>query len=120
MENSDRAAVYRLHAGFCKTLADANRLLIITELGKGEVSVSELTRRLELTQSNASKHLGILREHGLAEVRREGATIYYRLSDPRISEAIGLLRAVQADRLERQRRLTQPLDESANTVTSRE
>ena len=52
MDNAEKAAIYRLHADFCKTLSDANRLLIINELAKGEVSVNELTRRLELKQSN--------------------------------------------------------------------
>ncbi|MBI2906982.1 MAG: winged helix-turn-helix transcriptional regulator [Chloroflexi bacterium] len=103
LEDSERAAIYRLHAEFCKTLSDANRLLIINELGKGEVSVGELARRLGLGQSNVSKHLALLREHGLATVRRVGPTIYYSLSDPRISEAIRLLREVQADQLERRR-----------------
>jgi DNA-binding transcriptional ArsR family regulator len=39
-----------------QTLADANRLLIISELGKGELSVNELVRRLEL-QVNVSSIL---------------------------------------------------------------
>lgn len=62
MENNEKAAIYRLHADFCKLLADANRLLIINELGKGELSVNELVRRLELKQSNVSKHLALMRE----------------------------------------------------------
>lgn len=105
LDNSEKAAIYRLHADFCKTLSDANRLLIINELAKGEVSVNELTRRLELRQSNVSKHLAVMRERGLVITRREGATIYYSLSDARISKAISLLREVQADQLEKQRLL---------------
>ena len=111
MENTEKAALFRLHADFCKTLADANRLLIINELAKGEVSVNELTRRLELHQSNVSKHLAVLRERGLVDTRREGSTIFYRLSDTRISRAIGLLREVQADRLEKQRVLAHGIPE---------
>lgn len=107
MEELEKAAIYRLHASFCKTLADANRLLIIGELGKGEVSVNELARRLGLSQSNVSKHLGLMREQGLVIGRREGATIYYALSDARISEAIRLLREVQMDQIEKRRALVQ-------------
>jgi len=65
MEDSERVALYRLHAGFCKTLADASRLLILNELAGGEASVGDLARRLALGQSNVSKHLGLMREHGL-------------------------------------------------------
>jgi DNA-binding transcriptional ArsR family regulator len=107
LDNPEKAAIYRLHADFCKTLADANRLLIINELAKGEVSVNELTRRLDLRQSNVSKHLAIMRERGLVTTRREGSTVYYGLADSRISKAIGLLREVQADQLEKQRLLAQ-------------
>ena len=113
MENPEKAAIYRLHAEFCKLLADANRLLIINELGKGELSVNELVRRLELKQSNVSKHLALMRERGLVVTRRDGATIYYSLADKRISEAIKLLREAQGAQIERQRALTQSIPEFA-------
>jgi DNA-binding transcriptional ArsR family regulator len=106
MDASERAAIYRLHAEFCKTLSDANRLLIITELAKGESSVNELTRKLGLGQSNASKHLSLMREHGLVNIRKEGSTVYYSLSDIRIYEAIKMLQDVQASQLEKRRLLT--------------
>ena len=106
MDANERAAIYRLHAEFCKTLSDANRLLIITELAQGEKSVNELARRLGLQQSNVSKHLSLMRENGLAECRREGSTVYYSLSDYRIYEAIQLLREAQAAQIEKRRRLT--------------
>ncbi|MFC2050085.1 ArsR/SmtB family transcription factor [Chloroflexota bacterium] len=107
MEELDRAAIYRLHAQFCKTLSDANRLLIIAELAKGEASVSELAQRLQLQQANMSKHLGLMRERGLVVARREGANVYYALSDPRIIQAIKLLKEVQADQIEKQYSLAQ-------------
>ncbi len=106
MDVNERIEIYRLHAEFCKALSDANRLLIITELSRGELSVNELTRRLGLQQSNVSKHLGFLRENGLVNSRREGSSIYYSLSDPRIFEAISLMRAVQSEVLEKRRKLT--------------
>jgi len=107
LDELDRAAIYRLHAQFCKTLSNANRLLIIAELAKGEVSVNEIAQRLQLRQANVSKHLGLMRERGLVVARREGATIYYSLSDPRIIEAIKLLKEVQADQIEKQYSLAQ-------------
>ena len=107
MDELDRAAIYRLHAQFCKTLSDANRLLMIAELAKGEVSVNELAQRLQLRQANVSKHLGLMRERGLVVARRDGATVYYALSDPRIIGAIKLLKEVQADQIEKQHSLAQ-------------
>jgi len=106
MDIEERAAIYRLHAEFCKTLADASRLLIISELSKGELPVNEITRRLGLQQSNVSRHLSLMREHGLVCTRREGAVIYYALADPRIYEAIKLLKETQTALIEKQRKLT--------------
>lgn len=45
----------------------------------GEASVSELVHRLELSQPTVSKHLKVLRDAGLVEVREEGQHRYYRL-----------------------------------------
>jgi DNA-binding transcriptional ArsR family regulator len=103
---NERSQIYHLHAEFCKTLSDANRLLIISELSRNELPVHELTYRLGLQQSNVSKHLGYMREHGLVKSRREGSSIYYSLTDSRIYEAINLLRAVQSDILEMRRKLS--------------
>ncbi len=111
MDTDERAAIYRLHAEFCKTLSDANRLLIITELARGESAVNELAQKLGLHQSNASKHLSLMREHGLVNSRREGSTIYYSLSDRRIYEAIKTLQDVQAAQIEKRRRLTAVIDQ---------
>jgi ArsR family transcriptional regulator len=107
LDELEKAAIYRLHAEFCKTLADANRLLIINELAKGELSVGELTERLALKQSNVSKHLALMRERGLVDRRRDGVIAYYSLSDQRISEAIGLLKQIHAEQLGKQVNLAQ-------------
>ena len=101
MNANERAAIYRLHAEFCKTLSDANRLLIITELAAGEISVNELVKKLGLQQSNVSKHLSLMREHGLVNCRREGSTVFYSLADTRIYEAIKLLIEAQADQIKK-------------------
>lgn len=106
MDVSERMEIYRLHAEFCKVLSDANRLLIITELSRGELTVNELTRRLGLQQSNVSRHLALMRENGLVNTRHEGSSIYYSLSDTRIFEAIRLLKSVQSEVLEKRHKLT--------------
>ena len=103
----DKVTLYEFHAQFCKTLADANRLLIIAELVTGEKSVSDLANKLELRQSNVSKHLALMRERGLVQTRRDGVSIYYSLSDPRIFKAIELLVRVQTDQVAKKHSLAQ-------------
>jgi ArsR family transcriptional regulator len=40
-----------------------------------------------------SQHLAVLRAAGLVSTRREGSTVFYRLSDPRDLEAYALLQS---------------------------
>ena len=65
-------------------LANAKRLLILCELAKGERSVGALQQAVGLGQSALSQHLSKLREAGMVDTRREGQTIFYRISDPEL------------------------------------
>jgi ArsR family transcriptional regulator len=60
-------------------------------------NVSELTELLDVPQPTVSHHLRILRERGLVVAERDGTSIFYSLGDPRIVEAIQILRAYVAD-----------------------
>jgi len=46
----------------------------------GESSVGELVEGLGITQPTVSKHLKVLRDHELVQVREDGQHRYYRLS----------------------------------------
>ena len=69
---------------FLRSIANRHRLMVLCSLVEGEVSAGELSRRLGLTQSNLSRHLGTLREEGLVATRREATTIYYRIASDRV------------------------------------
>ncbi|CCH33888.1 metalloregulator ArsR/SmtB family transcription factor [Actinosynnema sp. NPDC047251] len=60
-------------------LADPHRRQILDVLRGGERPVNDLVDRLTLTQPTVSKHLKVLREAGLVEVRREAQRRWYRL-----------------------------------------
>jgi len=74
-----------------KALANSHRLMILCELKDGERSVSALERVVPLAQSALSQHLAKLREGGIVATRREAQTIYYSLSDSRVSRLIEVL-----------------------------
>ncbi|MBG6055352.1 DNA-binding transcriptional ArsR family regulator [Salinibacterium sp. CAN_S4] len=51
--------------------------------GTGDISVSELVEKLGLSQPTVSKHLKVLRDHGLVSVREDGQHRYYSMdADP--------------------------------------
>lgn len=60
-------------------LAEPNRRRILDLLGNAEQPVGELVGRLELSQPAVSKHLRILRDAGLVEVRSDAQRRLYRV-----------------------------------------
>ncbi len=52
----------------------------------GEISVGEIVERLSLSQPTVSKHLKVLRDHGLVSVREDGQHRYYRLDSTPLEE----------------------------------
>ena len=64
-------------------VAEPRRRQILDLLAHGERSVGDLVARLGLSQPLVSKHLRVLREVGLVQVRDEGRQRLYRLhADP--------------------------------------
>jgi len=74
--------VYRRQARVLKALANESRLMIVDRLGQGECTVGELVELIGSDQSTVSKHLAVLRGHGIVEDRREGSYVHYRLITP--------------------------------------
>ena len=74
--------VFRQQARVLKVLANESRLMIIDRLAEGECSAGELTALVGDDQSTVSKHLAVLRSHGIVDDRREGSVVIYRLLTP--------------------------------------
>lgn len=72
-------------------LANANRLLLMCQLGQGEKSVGELEELLDLHQPTLSQQLGVLRAEGLVNTRRDGKKIYYSVADERVLALLATL-----------------------------
>ena len=92
VDNQLAAELHELHARVCKAIADPKRLLIINELRDRELSVGELCEALDLSQSNVSQHLAVLRERGVVSARREGTSVIYTLRGKKVLQAVDLLR----------------------------
>jgi len=61
-------------------IAEPRRRDILSYLALEERSVSEIVDALELEQPSVSKHLKVLKEVGLVDVRREGRQMLYRVN----------------------------------------
>jgi DNA-binding transcriptional ArsR family regulator len=93
-------------------LAEPTRRKILDLLRDGEQPVGDLVVRLRLSQPGVSKHLRVLRDAGLVEVRPDAQRRLYRLRpDPlrEIDEWLAPYRRLWAGSLDR---LGQHLEES--------
>lgn len=69
-----------------EVLAEPRRRQILDLLRAGELPVGTLVERLMLSQPAVSKHLKVLREVGLVEVRQDAQRRWYRLRAEPLAE----------------------------------
>jgi len=74
-----------------KALSDETRIRIMKLLSEGELCVCEIMQALEISQSRASRNLGILKDAGLLVDRRDGQWVHYSLSKEGVTDYASLL-----------------------------
>jgi DNA-binding transcriptional ArsR family regulator len=80
LQSPDLPEFLRLAASRFQALADPNRLLILMTLkARGEIRVNDITSATGQSQPAVSKNLGILRQAGLVQCRRDGTSMLYAL-----------------------------------------
>jgi ArsR family transcriptional regulator len=77
--------------GVLKLLANPERLLLLCQLSQGEMCVSDLEQALDIHQPTLSQQLGVLRNEGVVQTRREGKNIFYSVADPDVLQILALL-----------------------------
>jgi len=81
-----------------RAMADPTRLRILHFLQFEERCVTDILAEVGGSQANVSKHLGVLRQAGLVECRKEGVNNYYSIAD----ETVFVICRSVCDSLERQ------------------
>lgn len=77
-----------------KAMAHPLRLKILCVLGDREFSVQDIVDTVGTSQSNISQHLAILREKGVLRTRKDANRVFYRISDQRTLQLLGMMREV--------------------------
>ena len=77
-----------------KAMSHPLRLKILCALGEEEVSVQDIVTMVGTSQSNISQHLAILRDKGILASRKDANRVFYRVSDARTLQLIGMMREV--------------------------
>jgi DNA-binding transcriptional ArsR family regulator len=89
---------FHRQARILKAFANDSRLKIIDRLSRGECSVGELTALVGSDPSTVSKHLAVLRSHGIVNDRRDGNMVYYTLMTPCVMSFFSCASQVIKDR----------------------
>ena len=74
-----------------KTIANKNRLMILCQIIEEELTVTDLYKSMNLSQSAISQHLALMRKEGFVKTRREQKNIYYSISSKEIKDIINTL-----------------------------
>ena len=88
VSNPPSESEYERLAVLFSLLAQPSRLQILQLIGQHEICVCHLKAALGLRQAYISQQLMGLRKVGYVTTRRQGRSIYYSLTDPRLLDII--------------------------------
>ena len=83
-----------------EALADPTRRRIVELVSEGERSAGELAEAFDISRPGVSKHLRVLREHGVIRVRGEGTRRLYSLAADGLDEMDAWLHRFWTNRLD--------------------
>jgi len=104
-ERPDDERINEMHAELCKMLSHPTRLKILRQLKGEKRTVSEIVELLETSQPTVSQHLGELKKRGLVEAERDGNSMLYSITYPKILDACDIIREVLFERLSKNQEL---------------
>jgi len=101
--------IFEIQAEICKILGNAKRLEILHSLRNSELTVSEIVNILGISPANVSQHLAVMRQKGILTSRRKGANIYYKVTNPKVTQACSLMRDVLIEQLEDRQKIVKKI-----------
>lgn len=86
--------LYQLKAEFFKTLGHPVRIRVLELLSEREHVVAELLPEVGVEPAHLSQQLAVLRRSNLVVTRKEGATVYYSLTNAHVAELLAVARTI--------------------------
>jgi len=104
-KSPDDERIHEMHAELCKMLSHPTRLKILRQLKGEKKTVKEIVEVIETSQPTASQHLGELKKRGLVRAERDGNTMLYSITYPKILDACDIIREVLFEQLSKDQEL---------------
>ncbi len=74
-----------------RVIGEPMRIKLLDALRDGPLTVGELTERLDATQQNVSKHIGVLAQAGIVAREKEGTRVRCVIADDTVFELCELV-----------------------------
>lgn len=108
MSNPVHEASCDMLGDFFATLAHRTRMRILCSLQNGPRTVTQIAESADISITNASQHLRIMRERGAVTAEKHAQSVHYRIADPRILGAMRLIRDALSERLRAEMKRASP------------
>jgi ArsR family transcriptional regulator len=92
--------IYVFHAEFCKTFANPKRIEILDLLREGEMTVTDIQRKIGETKAYTSVLLSVMRMKNIVKARKDGTNVYYSIADKKVIHAYSLMQEALAQLME--------------------
>lgn len=102
--------IYEVKAEFFKTLGHPARIRILEVLREGERAVSELIPEVGIEPSHLSQQLAVLRRAGLVRSRKDGSSVLYSVTEPRLFQLLEVAKGILTSSLTETRDLLEQLE----------
>ncbi len=106
--NFQNFETYEVHAEFCRAIANPKRLMIINIIGNRKITVGDIAKSLDLTVSNISQHLKILKNYEVVKAEKKGHQVYYSLTDLRLVKTCEKIREIISDLYQKRKDIFNP------------
>jgi DNA-binding transcriptional ArsR family regulator len=83
-----KSKLVQLKSEFFKAFTSPLRIEILEQLLKDELSVTELTTRLNAVPTHVSQQLAVLKGRNIVVAKRRGSSVYYSCPEPAIAELL--------------------------------
>jgi DNA-binding transcriptional ArsR family regulator len=97
-----------------RAIAEPRRRRILQLVGGRELSAGEIASHFDVTRPAISQHLGVLKEAGLVEERRNGTQRLYRARPQGLAEVKAFLDAFWDEKLEALQREAERTEEATH------
>ena len=106
-------------ADFFKALAHPLRISILDALRESELTVNEISQHFNIEPANASQQLAVLRNRNIVVTRKDGANVYYSVSDKSIFKLLDAAKEIFNNHLVGVRSMLEEIHGTRPSKTSR-